>query len=66
MVSFCPGRFTPKERTPSTHWIGGWVGPRTGVDAMVKGKILSPYRDSNPPSSSPKPSAIPLTYPGSS
>jgi hypothetical protein len=20
------GRFTPRERTPSTHWIGGWVG----------------------------------------
>jgi len=20
-----PGRFTPKERTPGTHWIGGWV-----------------------------------------
>jgi hypothetical protein len=23
-----PGRFTPKERAPGTHWIGGWVGPR--------------------------------------
>jgi hypothetical protein len=21
-----PGRFTPRERTPSTYWIGGWVG----------------------------------------
>jgi hypothetical protein len=21
-------RFTPKERAPVTHWIGGWVGPR--------------------------------------
>jgi len=20
-----PGRFTPRERVPSTHWIGGWV-----------------------------------------
>jgi hypothetical protein len=23
-----PGRFTPKERAPGTHWIGGWVGPK--------------------------------------
>jgi hypothetical protein len=21
-----PGRFTPRERAPGTHWIGGWVG----------------------------------------
>jgi len=20
-----PGRFTPRERDPDTHWIGGWV-----------------------------------------
>jgi len=26
-----PGRFTPRERAPCTHWIGGWVGPRTGL-----------------------------------
>jgi hypothetical protein len=25
------------------------VGPRAGLDAVVKRKILSPYRDSNPP-----------------
>jgi hypothetical protein len=29
-----PGRFTPEERTPGTHWIGGWVGPRVGLDAV--------------------------------
>jgi hypothetical protein len=23
-------RFTPGERVPGTHWIGGWVGPRSG------------------------------------
>jgi hypothetical protein len=23
-----PGRFTPRERVPGTHWIGGWLGPR--------------------------------------
>jgi hypothetical protein len=43
-----PGRFTPKERAPGTQWIGGWVGPRTVLDAMVKIKIPSPRRESNP------------------
>jgi hypothetical protein len=27
------GKFTPRERAPGTHWIGGWVGPRAVVDA---------------------------------
>jgi hypothetical protein len=26
-----PGRFTPTESASSTHWIGGWVGPRAGI-----------------------------------
>jgi hypothetical protein len=34
-----PGRFIPKERASGTHWIGGWVGPRAGLDAVVKRKI---------------------------
>jgi len=25
-----PGRFTPVERAPGTHWLGGWVDPRAG------------------------------------
>jgi hypothetical protein len=29
-----PGRFTPRERAPGTHWIGGWVGPRASLDNM--------------------------------
>jgi hypothetical protein len=29
------GRFNPGERTPGTHWIGDWVGPRAGLDAVV-------------------------------
>jgi len=29
------GRFTPRERVPGTRWIGGWVGPRAGLDAVV-------------------------------
>jgi hypothetical protein len=43
-----PGRFTSKERALSTRWIGGWVGPTAVLDAMVKRKIPSPSRESNP------------------
>jgi hypothetical protein len=43
-----PDRFTPRERTPGTNWIGGWVGPRAILDALVKRKIPSPRRESNP------------------
>jgi hypothetical protein len=43
-----PGRFTPKERAPGTHWIVGWVGPRAVLDAAVKRKIPSPRQESNP------------------
>jgi hypothetical protein len=32
------GRFTPRERALGTHWIGGWMDPRTGLDAVVKRK----------------------------
>jgi hypothetical protein len=42
-----PDRFTPRERTPDTHWIGGWVGPGAVLDAVVKKKILNPRRESN-------------------
>jgi hypothetical protein len=39
------GRFTP-----STHYIGGWVDPRAGLDDMEKWKFL-PHRDWNSDSS---------------
>jgi hypothetical protein len=29
------GRFTPRERAPGTHWIGGWVGPRAILFAVA-------------------------------
>jgi hypothetical protein len=35
-----PCRFTPGERAPCTHWLGGWVGPRTGLDDVEKRKFL--------------------------
>jgi hypothetical protein len=43
-----PGRFTPRERAPGTHWIRGWAGPRAVQNAVVKRKIPSPRRESNP------------------
>jgi len=39
----------PQER-PGTHCIGGWVGPRVGLDGRGKPR---PYRDSIPGPSSP-------------
>jgi hypothetical protein len=46
-----PGRFTPRERAPGTHWIGGWVDPRTSLDKVEKRKKYCPYWDSNSDSS---------------
>jgi hypothetical protein len=40
--------FTPGERTPGTHWRGGWVDPRAGLHTEARGKILCPCRGSNP------------------
>jgi hypothetical protein len=30
-----PGRFTHRER-PGTHYVVGWMGPRTGLDRFKK------------------------------
>jgi hypothetical protein len=36
-----PGRASaPRERTPGTHWTGGWVGHRASQDTEARGKIL--------------------------
>jgi hypothetical protein len=36
-----PSCSTPGEGAYSTHWIGGWVGPRAGFDDMEKRKFLA-------------------------
>jgi hypothetical protein len=36
-----PGRFTSGEIALGTHWIGDWVGPRTGLDDVEKRKYLT-------------------------
>jgi hypothetical protein len=35
----CP--FTPGERAPGTHWIGGWVDPRARLDDVEKRRFLN-------------------------
>jgi hypothetical protein len=32
----------PQGKTPGTHWIGGWVGLRVGLDTGARGKVLLP------------------------
>jgi hypothetical protein len=34
-----PGRFTPRETALGNRWLGGWVGSRAGLDAVVKRKL---------------------------
>jgi hypothetical protein len=37
------GRFSPRERALCTHWVGGRVDPRVGLDAaMVNRKVTVP------------------------
>jgi hypothetical protein len=36
-----PGRFTPGDGAPGTHWLGGYVGPRADLDDVEKRKFLT-------------------------
>jgi hypothetical protein len=40
----------PPGKRPGNHCIGGWVGPRAGLDGCGK---FRPHRDSRPGASSP-------------
>jgi hypothetical protein len=35
------GHFTTGGRAPATHWIGGWVNTRAGLDDVEKRKFLT-------------------------
>jgi hypothetical protein len=37
-----PSRFTPGDRAPCTHWIGGWVDPRIDLDDVEKKFLTLP------------------------
>jgi hypothetical protein len=66
VVSITPRpRFTPGERTVGTHWIGGWVGSRAGLDAEARRKILCPCRRSNTDGPVRSQTLYCLSYPGS-
>jgi hypothetical protein len=39
---FMPGKI------PSTHWIGGWVGPTASLDVLEKRKAFTPARIQTP------------------
>jgi hypothetical protein len=34
-------RFIPVERAPGTHWIGGWMDPKAGLDDTEYLKFLA-------------------------
>jgi hypothetical protein len=38
-LASCPGRFITAGKEPRTFWIGGWLGPRTGLDTVEIGKV---------------------------
>jgi hypothetical protein len=62
-----PGRFTLGERAPGTHWIGGWMGPRTGLDVQKKTLLTLPGLELRPLGlPAPTQSLYQLRYPGSS
>jgi hypothetical protein len=35
-----PATSASGEIAPSTHWIAAWVGPKAGLEALQKRKIL--------------------------
>jgi hypothetical protein len=42
VVSFTPRRLYPRRKCPpGTHWIGDWVGARSGLDDVEKRKFLT-------------------------
>jgi hypothetical protein len=36
-----PPLINPQGTATGTHWVGGWVGPRTGLDDVEKRKFLT-------------------------
>jgi hypothetical protein len=43
-----PGRFTPGERDPGTHWIGSWMDHRAGLDDVKRKFLTLPGLNSDP------------------
>jgi hypothetical protein len=64
VVSFTLRPLYPQVKSPR-YPLGGWVDPRGGLNTVVKRKIPSPRRDSNPdhPIVQPSQSVYRLSYP---
>jgi len=43
--SFMSWPLYPAVRAPSTHWIGGWVGPRASQNMVMQRKTPVSARD---------------------
>jgi hypothetical protein len=41
VMSFTSRPLYPKEKSPGTHSIGGWVGLRAGLEAVEKRKTFT-------------------------
>jgi hypothetical protein len=39
--NFTPRPLYPRGKSPGTHWIGGWVDLRAGLDDLEKRKFLT-------------------------
>jgi hypothetical protein len=60
-----PAALYPGERTPGAHWTGGWEGPRAGLDAEARRKILRLCWGSKPGPPVRSQTLYCLSYPGS-
>jgi hypothetical protein len=41
LLASSSGRFIPGEGDHNTHWIGGWVDPRGGLDDVERRKFFT-------------------------
>jgi hypothetical protein len=58
-----PNALPPGKDSRGTHSVWGWMGPRAGLDAMGKRKILCPCRESNTGRQAPNLVAMPTEIP---
>lgn len=67
VVNFTPWLFTPRERSPCTQWIGGWVSTRVSLnclDTTGERKISYPYQELNTGRPAHSSKLYQLSYPG--
>jgi hypothetical protein len=43
-----PGRYNPGKRAPGTHWIGGWVEPKAGLNNVNRKFLILSGLDLRP------------------